>query len=138
MKKIIGLRTTCAKRHEVVVRPSAIVGLVAVFGSASDFCSYRLANSEMSCETRITRRTSVYGPGRSTVIVINRHIVARNRKEGWAHPPIRVSSGRTGRPRYGSVVALSGPASVVYDPKRPLPCGATAWIETDGAVHING
>jgi hypothetical protein len=63
------------------------------------------------------------------VVVINRHIVARNRKQGTAEPPIRVSRGKNGRPSYHSEVTFSGRGRLIYDPEHPLPCGATAWFE---------
>jgi hypothetical protein len=65
------------------------------------------------------------------VVVINRHIIARNRKTGAAEPPIRVSKGKHGKPTYYSTITFSGPGRLVYDPANPLPCGATAWLELD-------
>jgi hypothetical protein len=76
-----------------------------------------------------------------TIIVINRHRVAANRKALKAdpgaalQPVIRVSRGKHGRPRYpGDEVVLAcvaGRGRVIYDPVNPLPCGAAAWIEID-------
>ena len=63
------------------------------------------------------------------VVVINRHVIARNRKQGTTEPPICVSRGKTGRPTYHSVVEFSGRGRLIYDPAHPLPCGATAWME---------
>jgi len=31
-------------------------------------------------------------------------------------------------------VFIEGPSRVVYQPDKPLSCGAKVWIETDGAV----
>lgn len=35
---------------------------------------------------------------------------------------------------YASEVAITGPATVVYRPDKPLSCGAKVWIETDSEV----
>jgi hypothetical protein len=63
------------------------------------------------------------------IVVINRHVVARNRKQGTAEPPIRVSRGKYGKPTYHSSIGFDGPGRLIYDPEHPLPCGATAWME---------
>jgi hypothetical protein len=65
------------------------------------------------------------------IAVINRHVVARNRREGTAEPPIRVSKGRYGKPTYHSQITFTGKGRLIYDPDHPLPCGATAWLELD-------
>ncbi len=63
------------------------------------------------------------------IVVVNRHRVAKNRKNGTNMPVLRVSRGRYGKPEYANCVDYSGSVRVVYDPLNPLPCGATAWIE---------
>jgi hypothetical protein len=64
-----------------------------------------------------------------TIVVMNRHIIQRNRKNGTKEAPIRVSRGRYGRPSYFHDLVLGPDAHLIYDPENPLPCGATAWIE---------
>jgi|HubBroStandDraft_4_1064222.scaffolds.fasta_scaffold01644_11 hypothetical protein len=74
-----------------------------------------------------------------TIIVVNRHAVNANRRlseQGHTpdrfEPVISVRRGRNGKPVYpGNRVAIDGPGHVVYDPERPLPCGATVWIEME-------
>ena len=75
-------------------------------------------------------------PNPPTVIVVNRHVVAANRKRELKEPPLRVSLGKHGKPRYGSTIVCTSPSTIIYDPVNPLPCGATAWIETYGNVII--
>jgi hypothetical protein len=70
----------------------------------------------------------------STIIVINRHRVAANKKHGTDEPVIRVSRGRHGKPSYARELELEGPSRIVYDPAKPLPCGARVWIETGSRV----
>lgn len=65
------------------------------------------------------------------IVVMNRHIIAANRKSGACDAPIRVSKGKHGAPSYHSIVEFNGCGRLVYDPDHPLPCGATAWLELD-------
>jgi hypothetical protein len=70
---------------------------------------------------------------RSPVVInVNRHIVAKNRKPGACPlPPIRVSRGRHGKPVYTTLYEGTGKVRVIYNPDKPLPCGATVWIEVE-------
>ena len=62
-------------------------------------------------------------------VVVNKHIVASNRRDGTAEPPLRISHGRHGQPHYATSVALPEGSRLTYDPAHPLPCGASVWIE---------
>lgn len=64
---------------------------------------------------------------------INRHIVAKNRKNGTLDGPIRTAIGKYGKANYSSSVTIFNPKSVTiqYKPYAPLNCGATAWIEVE-------
>ena len=64
-------------------------------------------------------------------VVVNKHQVAANRrKPPEDHKPVfRVSKGRTGHPWYAGELTIEGPARLVYCPDRPLPCGASVWLE---------
>lgn len=64
-----------------------------------------------------------------TIVVINRHIIAKNRREGTTEAPIRVSRGKYGKPTYHMDYELPAGARLCYDTVNPLPCGATVWIE---------
>ena len=35
-------------------------------------------------------------------------------------------------------VHIDGPSTLVYEPDKPLPCGAHVWIETDADVILDG
>lgn len=69
-----------------------------------------------------------------TLITVNRHMVDANRKDGGHRPVLSVKS--RGRTTYSNEVHLLGQSRVVYNPDRPLSCGATVWIETLGEVLI--
>lgn len=65
-------------------------------------------------------------------IHVNQHVIRRNAKTGSDDPPLTVKSFRENvRCRE---VHILGPATVVYAPDRPLPCGARVWIETNAEV----
>jgi len=75
-----------------------------------------------------------------TRIHINRGRMASNAKHGLSLPVITVKKGSTNR--YGNRVDIldaagSVVASVVYSPRKPLPCGAKAWIETENPIVIH-
>lgn len=70
------------------------------------------------------------------IININKHIIAKNLKHGTNEPPVRVSRGQHGKPRYGHKAIIDGPSTIVYSPDKPLKCGARVWIETDESVNV--
>ena len=69
--------------------------------------------------------------GVKTIVVINRHVIASNRKNGTNDPPISVRRGRGGTPDYCHQYVNNNPSKLVYDPEHPLKCGATVWLEYD-------
>ena len=69
-------------------------------------------------------------------IVVNRHKVRANKKNGTRIPPIMVHT-YIGK-RYGSRVDIRGPSHVIYNPDKPLECGATCWIETYAQLVLDG
>lgn len=69
----------------------------------------------------------------TTIVHVNRHLIAANAKDGGNRPVVVVKSG--GRSRYGREVQIDGPSRVVYDGTM-LKCGARLWIETEAEVLI--
>ncbi len=70
-------------------------------------------------------------------ITINRHTINRNTKYGKREPPIRVSRGKYGKPRYCRSAKIEGPSTLVYDPhNKILPCGARLAIKTEARVRL--
>jgi hypothetical protein len=67
-------------------------------------------------------------------IHINQHIIKRNKKTGEREPVITVKTYKSND--YASSVEILGTSRVIYSPDKPLPCGATVWIETDAEVKI--
>ena len=68
-------------------------------------------------------------------IHVNQHVIRANAKTGSQDPVISVKIGR--RTHYAHRVQILGPSTVVYNPDRPLFCGAKVWIETIGPVELD-
>jgi hypothetical protein len=69
-----------------------------------------------------------------TRIHVNRHRIAANKKNGTNLPTLTVKDYKSNR--YGHQVIIHGPSKLVYQPNKPLSCGATAWLECDCDVEI--
>jgi hypothetical protein len=67
-------------------------------------------------------------------IHINQHVIKRNKKTGEREPVITVKTYKSND--YASSVDILGTSRLIYSPDKPLPCGATVWIETDAEVKI--
>jgi len=70
------------------------------------------------------------------IIHINRNIIQKNQKHGTEHPICRVEE--NGKVRYCMEVKINGPSHMIYNPKKPRPCGARLWIETDSDIELIG
>ena len=68
-------------------------------------------------------------------IHVNRHNIAYNKKHGTNRPVFTVKTYKdnikTNR------VRCAGGVTLVYQPDKPLPCGAVAWMETTGPVIVD-
>jgi len=71
-----------------------------------------------------------------TVIHVNRHHIAANKKDGGDRPVFTVKDYKQNR-RGNHVTVERGKISFVYRPGKPLPCGAVAWAETYGEVYVD-
>ena len=61
---------------------------------------------------------------------------SQNAKHGRDEPVVRVEE--NGVVKYCMEVIIRGPSHMVYSPKKPRPCGAKLWIETDADVELIG
>jgi hypothetical protein len=69
-----------------------------------------------------------------TLIHVNKPQIDRNRKQGTQDPVITIRQGdRTSRCH---VAEIKGACRVVYQPDRPLACGAIVWIEVDPNIRV--
>ena len=71
-----------------------------------------------------------------TIIHVNQHVIKRNSKTGEREPTLTVKQGR--KNTYVHEVEIHGPSKVVYNPDKPLNCGAKVWIETESEVEFIG
>jgi hypothetical protein len=74
--------------------------------------------------------------GRIKRILVNRHFISHNvrKPEEPALPVISLKVG--GATHHGFHMEIHGPAVMMYQPTKPLSCGATVWIETNAAVTL--
>jgi len=73
-------------------------------------------------------------------ILINRNILAKNKKEGTNLPVVSVKTYKeTTYCHTANILDKDGnvAARIVYNPDKPLSCGATIWIETDNEVTMH-
>lgn len=89
---------------------------------------------------RVSRQPVPRSPeaGLSTLkrIHVNQHVIRSNEKNKTHEPVFTVKYRK--QTLVGSALQIEGPSTVVYRPSQPLSCGARAWIETHGAVVIDG
>lgn len=74
-----------------------------------------------------------------TIIHVNRHVIADNKKHGEQSPPLTVKYGKKGFLGRCVVIRDDGGqelARLVYRPDDPLKCGATVWAESRCNVEV--
>lgn len=71
-----------------------------------------------------------------TRVHVDQHAIRRNKKNGTHEPVITVKQGKTNR--RGTGATISGGCKVVYQPEKPLKCGARVWLETSYPVEVEG
>ena len=67
-------------------------------------------------------------------IHVNMHKIRFNKKHGTNDTVITVKTSHSNR--YAHQVEFMGPSTVIYQPDKPLSCGARVWIETDSEVSL--
>lgn len=69
-----------------------------------------------------------------TRIHVNGANLRANKKDGGMRPVFTVKDYRGNRK--GNGVTIMGPSILTYQPRKRLPSGAVAWIETDAPVYV--
>ncbi len=64
-----------------------------------------------------------------SIIHVNHHVIARNRKTGSNDPPLILRTYKGSIPAHE--IEILGPSKIINSPHKPLPCGARVWIETE-------
>ena len=68
-------------------------------------------------------------------IHVNQHKIRSNLKNNTQEPVITVKTSKSNT--YAHEVDIKGPTKVIYQPNKPLSCGAKVWIETKAKVVID-
>lgn len=74
-----------------------------------------------------------------TVIHVNKHICASNKKNGLNDPPLTIKTYKANRKAHTAAILDSDGnvvARVIHSPNNPLPCGAIVWIESTNEVIV--
>lgn len=69
-----------------------------------------------------------------TIIHVNQHVIKANKKNGVNNPVLTVKTYKDNK--YAHEIEILGPSKIVYQPDKPLSCGAHVWIETQSEVNI--
>lgn len=68
-----------------------------------------------------------------TIIHVNQAAIKKNTKLGTDDPVLTIKTYKSNT--YAHEVVIKGPSKIVYRAKKPLSCGARAWIETESEVE---
>ena len=66
-------------------------------------------------------------------IHVNQHIIRANKKKKENNPPLTCKTYKENIKAYE--IYIDGPCKVVYNPQKPLSCGAKVWIETTEEIR---
>lgn len=67
---------------------------------------------------------------------VNQHAIKANRQDGGDRPVVTCKTSRSNH--YAHRTRIDGPSELVYQPDKPLSCGAVLWIETRAPVVLDG
>jgi len=84
----------------------------------------------------LTEQNESLDAGKLKRIHINQHNIKYNAKNVDRKPVITIKSGKHNT--YANRIKIVGDSEVVYSPDKPLSCGAKVWIETKGAIVLDG
>jgi hypothetical protein len=71
---------------------------------------------------------------KSTFIHVRQDRLHHNRKYGTDNPVVTIRSGN--RQTYCHEATIEGMCRIVYQPRQPLSCGATLWIELEPTTRV--
>ena len=69
-----------------------------------------------------------------TIIHVNQHAIRRNINADSLEPVLTVKTYKSNV--YAHEVLVKGDSRIVYNPEKPLSCGARVWIETTSEVEV--
>jgi hypothetical protein len=74
-----------------------------------------------------------------TIIHVNQHVIRKNTKTGESEPCLTVKDYKRNRYAHEAIIRDDDGnevARIVYNPHKPLSCGARCWIETQNEVEV--
>ena len=69
-----------------------------------------------------------------TIVHVNQHMIKYNQKHGAEFPVLTVK--HRGKTYYAHEVLYYDHSKTLYQPHKPLSCGAVCWVETEGNVTL--
>jgi len=72
-----------------------------------------------------------------TLVHVNQHVIARNRKHNTDEPCLTIKTYKENKYAHEAIICDDDGnevARIVYRPHKPLSCGARCWIETQNKV----
>ena len=69
-----------------------------------------------------------------TIVHVNQHMIKYNQKHGTEFPVLTVK--HRGKTYYAHEVLYYDYSKTLYQPHKPLSCGAVCWVETEGNVTL--
>ena len=69
-----------------------------------------------------------------TIVHVNQHMIKYNQKHGAEFPVLTVK--HRGKTYYAHEVLYYDYSKTLYQPHKPLSCGAVCWVETEGNVTL--
>ncbi len=73
-------------------------------------------------------------PPAQTIIHVNKNSIAQNKNLEEPEPVITAKHLNSNT--YGHSVKVYGPCEIIYQPEKPLSCGAVVWVKTHSRVEI--
>ena len=74
-----------------------------------------------------------------TIIHVNQHVIKQNSKNNVNNPVITCKTYKSNNYAHEAIIYDDNgkeAAKVIYNPDKPLSCGAKVWIETKNKVEI--
>ena len=69
-----------------------------------------------------------------TIVHVNQHMLKYNQKNHAEFPVLTVK--HRGKTYYAHEVIYHDSSKTIYQPHKPLSCGAVCWVETEGDVTL--
>ena len=121
------LRQLLAEHRVRGARKSGSIWIIPLFNGVPVIIKGKRGPQGTWCQRRQQALTRLH---------INRHNIQANQDKAASERIPVISVKQRQENRYGYEAQLTGPSRLVYRPEKPLPCGATVWLETLDEVIV--